>query len=428
MHKDFEINLHNISKIEGHTHLDVVVKKGKAVSAKLKISENKRFYSNAVIGMPYQQAPSRVSRICGTCSPAHLSCACEALENALDFNITEQTRILRELLLIGNLIRDHAMHLYFFCLPDIIGKDSVLDFETEEEKELIHKALHVKEAGNNLCTVVGGRAVHPTFENVGSFLKIPDSNDVKKIVEELKNCRGYAVEFCGLFFKKDLVFERETNFVALCGKNYSLAEGVIKTSSGRIIKDNDFLEHVERVVLPYSTAAAFEFDFCDYMVGALARVNLNKNELHKNTKKDCAKYLEFFPSNNLFYNNLAQAIEIVHCIDKAIELLSHDFKNEKTPEIKIKKANRGVGTIEAPRGTLFYTMDIDNLGVVRNSEIIIPTSQNIINMEDAIVDFVNQELDNKSSKEEITRKVERLIRAYDPCMSCATHFLKICWK
>lgn len=428
MHKDFEINLHNISKIEGHTHLDVVVKKGRAVSAKLKISENKRFYSNAVIGMPYQQAPSRVSRICGTCSPAHLSCACEALENALDFNITEQTRILRELLLIGNLIRDHAMHLYFFCLPDIIGKDSVLDFETENEKELIHRALHVKEAGNNLCTVVGGRSVHPTFENVGSFLKIPDLNDVKKVIEELKNCRAYAVEFCGLFFKRDLVFERETNFVALCGKDFNLVEGVIKTSSGRIINENDFLEHVERVVLPYSTAAAFEFDFCDYMVGALARVNLNKDELHANTKRDCAKYLEFFPSNNLFYNNLAQAIEIVHCIDKAIDLLSHDFKNEKTPEIKVKKANRGVGVIEAPRGTLFYTMDIDNLGVVKNSEIIIPTSQNIINMEDAIVDFVNQELDNKSSKDEITRKVERLIRAYDPCMSCATHFLRICWK
>lgn len=429
MHKDFEINLHNISKIEGHTHLDVVVKKGKAVSAKLKISENKRFYTNAVVGMPYQQAPSRVSRICGTCSPAHLSCACEALENALDFKISKQTRVLRELLLLGNLIRDHAMHLYFFCLPDIIGRDSVLDFESEDEKELVHRALHVKEAGNNLCTVIGGRAVHPTYENVGSFLKIPDAVEIKGVVDKLKDCREYALEFCELFFRKDLIFEHKTNFVALCGKDFSLTEGVIKTSSGKIIKEKDFREHVERVVLPYSTSVAFEFDFCDYMVGALARINLNKNGLNKNTRKSCAKYLEFFPSNNLFYNNLAQAVEVVHCIDKAVDLLSsYKFKHEKTPEIKIKKANCGVGVIEAPRGSLYYMMDVDGMGVVKNSEIIIPTSQNIINMEMAIIDFVNIELANKSYQNEITKKVERLIRAYDPCMSCATHFLKINWK
>ncbi|HII14839.1 MAG TPA: hypothetical protein HA362_00840 [Nanoarchaeota archaeon] len=428
MHKSFDISLKNISKIEGHTHLDIAVRKGEAISAKLKISENKRFYTNAIKGMPYNGVPLRVARICGTCSPAHLSCSCEAVERAMGIELSEQSKLLREILVMANNIRDHAMHLYFFCLPDIMGKDSVLDFPKKQDY-LIHNALHVKEVGNTLCNVIGGRSVHPTFASVGGFTEIPSKEGIKKAISELKEARQFALDFAGTFHEKDLSFKRESNFVALAGKKFSYIDGVIMASSGTAILEEDFRKHLERVVIPYSTSTAFEFDFKDFMVGALARVNMNKPGLNEKTRKDCAEYLKAFPSNDIFHNNLAQAIEIVHCIDRSIEeLTSHDFKAEKPVEAKIGKEGIGVGVVEAPRGTLYHMVAVDKNGIVNKSEIIIPTAQNLIHMEKTMVGFVNELLRQGMGKQKISMMAERLIRAYDPCMSCATHFLKIDWR
>ncbi|MBU2637677.1 MAG: nickel-dependent hydrogenase large subunit [Nanoarchaeota archaeon] len=429
MHKgNFNISLKNISKIEGHTHMDIAVKNNEAVSVKLKISENKRFYRDAVKGMGYKAAPMHLARICGTCSPAHMSCVCEAVERAMNIRISEQSRALRELLLLGNIIRDHGMHLYFFCLPDIFGVDSVLDFDKKKDN-LIHNALHVKEAGNMLCNAVGGRAVHPPFANVGGFNELPSKENVREALKELKEARQYALDFIDTFFVKDMSFKRDTNFVALCGKGFSYIDGVIKTSSGKVIEEEDYREHLEKVIIPYSNASAFEFEFKEFMVGALARLNLNKDELEKSTRKDCSRYLKVFPSNDIFHNNLAQAISVVNAIDKSVKMLeSMDFKKEKIPEAKLGKANVGVGVIEAPRGTLYHMIGVDAKGIVNRSEVIIPTSQNVIHLEKSMVDFVNAMLSKGISKEKISMNVERLIRAYDPCMSCATHFLKINWK
>lgn len=427
MHRtNFNISLKNISKIEGHTHLDIEVRNNEAISAKLKVSENKRFYTNAVRGMDFKAAPLHVARICGTCSPAHLSCCCEAVERAVGYNISAQSKALRELIVMGNTIRDHAMHLYFFCLPDIFGVDSVLDFKKDKD-DLIHAALHVKEAGNLLCEAVGGRAVHPTYAAVGGFSVIPKEEGVKAALSALKEGREHAIDFIEIFFRKDMHFKRKTNFVALCGKDFSFIDGVIRTSSGRAIKEKDYREHVERVIVPYSNSDAFEFDFNSFMVGALARLNLNQKELNRETRKDCSTYLKAFPSEDIFHNNLAQAIEIVHCIDRSIEMLeTMKFKQEKI-EVKPREGI-GIGVVEAPRGTLYHMMGVSKEGKINKSEIIIPTAQNLINMEKDMVAFVNEMLGKGFSKQKISMNCERLIRAYDPCMSCATHFLKINWK
>lgn len=430
MHKEFDINLANISKIEGHTDLDIHVKNGKVVSCELKINESKRFYTNAVVGMSYQEGPIRMSRICGTCSPAHIGAACAGIEEAVGIKLSKQAKIMRELLIMGNNVRDHAMHLYFFCLPDIFGKDSVLDLGAEYN-ELIHKALHVKEAGNALCTLIGGRSIHPPFAHVGGFLMVPKTEDVVKVINEMKEAREYSVEFLEYFYNHDLSFVRsgESNFVALCGNDFSYTTGVIKTSSGKKISEKEFREHLERVVLPYCDATAFEFDFKDYMVGALARLNLNKDSLNVKTKKDCAKYLAEFPSKDIFRNNLAQGIEIVHCFDKAIEILnSYKFKHENVPEAKVHSDSVGVGVVEAPRGTLYHKYSVDKFGKIISSEIIIPTSQNIIHIQESITQYVNQLISEGVGKKEISMFIERMIRAYDPCMSCATHFLQVNWK
>jgi sulfhydrogenase subunit alpha len=427
--QSFDITIKNLSKIEGHTDLDVVVKDGKVMDAKLKISENKRFFTQAVVGKPALGVHQIVSRICGTCSVAHLMCCINCVENALDVKPSEQTVKLRDLLLYGLNIRDHAMHLYLFVLPDIFGKDSVLEFADEGyEHDLVHKAFDVKAAGNDLCVLTGGRAVHAPFPQVGGFMKIPKKEDALRVAQTLRKIRAAAVEFVEIFHKRSPTYDTRTTYIALHNDKFSYQGGDLMASDGVCISRNYFRQHLQKAVIPYSQAPGFAFKGKAYIVGALARMNINKGSLHKQTRKDLSKYLLAFPSDNIFHNNLAQAIEIVHCIDSSIELLeSMEFKEEPKVVPKLRRAE-GVGVLEAPRGTLYYNLRIDEAGKIEFADLVIPTSQNQIKMEIDIGGLVQRMLDGGGDKDTIPLEIEKLIRAYDPCMSCATHFLKVNWK
>ncbi len=422
-HDDFDISIKNISKIEGHTHLDVKVRNGKVTESKLKVSENKRFFTQAIRSLDYKAVPQTMSRICGTCSSAHTLCSIEAIEKALSIQPSEQTYTLRKLLINGGHLRDHAMHLYFFCLPDLLKRDSVFDFN-KKEHQWIHDGLDVKSAGNALTTLIGGRAVHPPFAMIGGFTKVPEKEGIRDVVKGLMDSREKVLKLIDLFYNCKNSFKRKTNYVAIVNDDFNFLKGVIKTAYGTILTEEDYPEHLKRVVLPYSTATAFEFESKEYVVGALARMNLNKDNLHRNTKKDCVKYLPVFPSDCIFKNNLAQAIEILHEIDSSIEMLeANNFVDEKPAEAK-QKSGLGVGVVEAPRGTLYYKVLIEK-GKIKGADLCIPTQQNIIHMEKDISAYVQKML--SKSKDKISLEVEKMVRAYDPCMSCATHFLKINW-
>lgn len=426
---NFDISLKNISKIEGHTHLDLQVKDNRVVSCKLKVSENKRFFTQAVTGLDYKLVPGTMSRICGTCSSAHILCSIEAIEKAFKIKVSEQTFQLRRLLSNAGHLRDHAMHLYFFVLPDIIGKDSVLDFKGKE-KEWIHDGLHVKEAGNFLSTIIGGRAVHPPNVAIGGFKKFPSKQEIEEAIKKLKDCRPRILKIAEIIYNDKSTFERKTNYVALVNSDFNYLKGVIKTAKGTLIPEEKYYDHLQRVVLPYSTATAFEWESKDFMVGALARVNLNKQNLNKNTKRDSAKYLKVFPSDCIFDNNLAQAIEMLHEVDSSIEMLENlknNIKNEAPIQAKPRKST-GIGVVEAPRGTLYYHLDLDGKGIVTYANLCIPTQQNIIHLEKDIASYVERLLQKNKTKEQISFEIEKMIRAYDPCMSCATHFLRINWR
>ncbi|VVB98497.1 Sulfhydrogenase 1 subunit alpha [uncultured archaeon] len=424
MPRGFDIFIENLSKIEGHTDLDVKVRDGKVQDVKLRISENKRFYTQAVRGKNCLSIHQLVSRICGTCSIAHMTACVDCVENMLGVVPSAQTRLLRNLTMDGLMIRDHAMHLYLFSLPDIYGKDSVLEFEGEQ-KELVRKAFIVKSAGNELSKWIAGRSVHATYPQVGYYASIPDKAKAGETVRKLREARVHALEFADIFHKSDLNFGRKTQFVALANPNYNFIGGEIHTSQNLCIPKELFWDHLHRVVIPYSQATGFEFEGKEYMVGALARMNLNRDNIRKETRADVSEYLRVFPSANIFHNNLAQAIEVVHCIDDDIALLeSFDTKPEPKPEVKTKAA-AGVGVIEAPRGTLYYKMKVDGTGKILEADLVIPTAQNQVNMEADIKVLVEQNLDK--GKDVVQCEIEKLIRAYDPCMSCATHFLKINW-
>jgi len=210
-------------------------------------------------------------------------------------------------------------------------------------------------------------------------------------------------------------------------KTFGYLDGSIYTSQGEKYGEDQFRSHLEHVVLPYSQASAYTYDKEGYMVGSLARINLAQDKLHPKTRESLKDTLKLFPSTDIFYNNLAQAIEILHSVDEAIDILTNTtFK----PEPIIKKEMResvGVGVVEAPRGTLYHKVVLGADGKIKEGEIIVPTGQNQINIERDIGTLVERLLPD-TPREQIAIEIERLIRAYDPCMSCASHFLKIKWN
>lgn len=430
MHKcNLDVEISKLSKIEGHADLDIKIRNGKLEEVNLKVMENLRFFNQAVKGQSYAAVPQLVSRICGTCSIAHLTGCIEAVEKTLGVKISEQTMILRKLTVYSMMIRDHALHLYFFAMPDLLGIDSLLD-APEDKHDLIHDALAVKEAGNNLSELIAGRAVHAPFEQVGGFSHGIDAKKTPAMIEQLKNIRPTVLKLIDIFAACDWEFKRKTNFVALVTDDFSFLEGKIKDSRGMEIEEKDYWDHLHDVVLPYSQATGFEFEGKEYMVGSLARLNLNKENLHVDTKRDTAKYLAKFPSENVFDNNLAQAIEILHSIDHSIELLEKNEFKKETPVKPERLTGKGAGAIEAPRGTLYYAIEIEE-GKVKELKLVIPTAQNLVNMKKDVEQIVSGLCATEIGKEEFEKKiifeVSKLIRAYDPCMSCASHFLRVRW-
>ena len=216
--------------------------------------------------------------------------------------------------------------------------------------------------------------------------------------------------------------------MALVGRPFNFLRGAIKGFGDQEIPEEDFPKHLEHVVLPYSQASAYKFEGKLFMVGALARLNLSQDTLHKNTKKDAASALKLFPSQNIFHNNLAQAIEILHCLDSSIdELKRADFKKE--PLVKpAKKSGVGIGVIEAPRGTLYHKVEIGQDGKVIKGEIVVPTGQNQISIEADLRARLTELLPQELDADALRFEMEKLIRANDPSMSCAAHFLKVNWS
>lgn len=426
MHNNsFDLSLDQITKIEGAAALSVSVRDGKVAGLKLKLAEYKRFYTQGVRGKTVPAVPQLLARICGTCSNAHILCSIEAIEKALEIVPTTQTMIMRRLAINGLMIRDHGLHLYVFAMPDLLGKDSILDFDENDpgQKQLLEDTFGVKKAGNMLSVAFGGRSVHAPYLAIGGFLKFLSIDDLKRSKDLLTKARPATLRLVKLFADCQFKFEDKTNFVGLVGEDkYDFLEGKIKTSTGDVIEEVNFRQHLEHQVIPYSQASGYKFKGETYMVGALSRINLNKEKLNENTKKDLGDLLLRFPSTNVFDNNLAQAIEVLHCIDDSLSILENSQFNPEKPAAAIRGDGIGVGVIEAPRGTLYHMLEIKDNKVVR-AEIIVPTGQNQISIEKNLVKLVEENIG--LDQEQLSHEIEKLVRAYDPCISCATHFLKI---
>jgi len=426
----FDLTMERITKVEGSASLSLSVKDDKVAAVNFKIAEYKRFYTEALKGKAILGVPQLLSRICGTCSNAHILASIAACESALGVTPSAQTELLRALTAHGLMIRDHALHLYLFAMPDIYGKDAFLDFDESNpvEHQLLHDGFDVKSAGNFLATLVAGRSVHAMYPTIGGFLHFPDATGIADAIHQLEAARPAVLRLIKIFKEAPFHFDRKTVYMALVpDTSYGYFGGKIMTSKGETFGEDKFREHLERVVVPYSQASGYTYKGESYMVGALARMNLAKDKLHPETKESAKDALALFPSTDIFYNNLAQAIEILHSIDEAVTILKN---NKFVTEPIVKSSFRdavGVGVSEAPRGTLYHKITLGVDGLVKEGEVIVPTGQNQINIEQDIGRLA-QELLPDTPKEKIEFEIEKLIRAYDPCMSCATHFLKVEWN
>lgn len=426
-----EITIDNISKIEGHAGLKVTIENNAVTDLKFIIQDYRRFYTEAVKGNPIMSVPSSLSRICGTCSVAHLFASIQAIEYSQEIKITEQTSILRRLAYDGLMIRDHALHLYFFVLPDVLGLDSILDIPDETDNPghiLLHDSFDIKKLGADITNVVIGATIHAPYPTIGGFLKLPDSSKFPDLLERLEKIREQVLRGIKTFYEWDQILIRNSDYLYLRNdKTYDFLRGHITNSDGNMVHKAEFHKFLETVVVPYSQSEGYKFalDHQDYLVGSLARVNYNKDLLNERTKKDTKEYLKKFPSMNLHDNNLAQAIEILQCVDDAIDILK-DLKIVDEKPVKMPlKAGIGVGVVEAPRGLLYHMAQVDEKGVIVKYDVVVPTSQNQISIENDLKQYFNQNL-NKDD-ETLHQEAEKIIRAYDPCMSCATNFLKIEW-
>ena len=431
MHQVSELSkfsIGEITKIEGSAGLDVTLKGGKVESVHFAIQEYKRFFTKAMVGKPVAAIPQMLARICGTCSNAHLMASIEAVEKALGITPSAQTKTLRALTYHGLIIRDHALHLYIFSMPDLFGKDSLLQFDEHDpvQHELLHDAFAVKAAGNHLAILVAGRSVHAPFPMPGGFAHLPDEEGIKHSIEELKAVRPAVLRLIDIYAKCPFSLVRETNYIALKANPFSYLEGELWDMHGKVADESGYREHLERVVIPYSEASGYKFDGEAYRVGALARLNVNQEALHADTRRDAAEALKRFPSHDVFDNQLAQAIAILHSIDESIEILSTTLFHEEKLEPLHPHAGVGVGVVEAPRGTLYHKLELDDKGIVTHGEVIVPTGQNQITIELDLKQYIEEHFDME--QEVLALECEKIIRAYDPCMSCASHFLKLNWK
>ena len=417
------IKINHIAKMEGHTGFMASVISGDVRSAKLQVQEGIRLIEGVLIGREYQDMPLVAQRICGICPVVHNLTSIKALENAMSISVSPETEKLRAILEYAQIIHSHALHLFFLSLADFLDMDSDIELVKEHPEEA-KKAILIREYGMDLVRVIGGRVVHPLTNEVGGFKKAPDREALKKIVQDADKILRIALEL-GEFFKKIKVpeFYRETEYICLSKKGeYGIYDGDVISNRGLHIPVEKFEASFLELQKQTEVIKRVEHDGESYMVGAIARINNNKLKLREKAGKYLGELNWIFPDYNPFHNILAQMVEVIHAVEETkkltMELLHLDLDDVLTKKYEVREGS-GVAAIEAPRGTLYYHVDVDQRGYIRNVNIVTPTAQFLSNLEDDIAKYIPQILKLKSKEQE--KKLRAFIRAYDPCISCAVH-------
>jgi sulfhydrogenase subunit alpha len=423
---DLNVNVHHLTRVEGHGDIVVDVQNGEIKKCQFEVVEAPRFFEAFVRGRPYTEINHITSRICGICSVGHSTTSVEATEKALGVELTEQARLLRKLNFHGEIIDSHVLHTYYLVAPDFLGIDSVIPL-LEMNPDVLMRALRIKKLSGDLCAMIGGRHTHPCALVVGGFTRTPTERELRDMQDRLVAAREDMDETVALFSTLPWPeFERETEYVSLRKDDeYAFVGGEVVTSDGFTYPIADYRKVTNEWCVPFSTAKWAKHNRESYMVGALARVNNNYDQLHPKAK-EAAQKLGLEPiCTNSFLNSAAQVVEMVHCVEDGVEIIDELLTRGVTPEDPSpvsRTSGEGVGSCDVPRGILFHHYVYED-GVCQEANCVIPTNQNCANVNADLKAFLPQILDKP--EDEIRHMLEMLVRAYDPCISCSAHALKV---
>jgi sulfhydrogenase subunit alpha len=423
--KSRSIKVDYLSRVEGEGSLSVKVKNNVVVETKFKIFEPPRFFEAFLRGRNYSEVPDITARICGICPVAYQMSSTHAIENAFGIELDEHLRALRRLLYCGEWIESHALHIYLLHAPDFLGYQDAIQM-AKDHPVVVQRGLQLKKVGNDIVSLVGGREIHPINVKVGGFYKLPTNKELQTLVERLTWAKEAALETvrftAGLPFPD---FEQEYQFVALRHPtDYPMNEGRLVSNKGLDISVSEYEKHFHEEHIEHSNALhSYLNDHGMYFVGPLARYNLNFDRLTPLAQDAALSNGLSKNCSNPFKGIAVRAVETLYACEEALRIIK-GYVVPKTPSISITpKASTGYGCTEAPRGILYHRYKIDERGMIVDAKIVPPTAQNQRIIQQDLQTFVSQNL--HLSNDKLTWQCEQAIRNYDPCISCATHFLKL---
>jgi sulfhydrogenase subunit alpha len=420
------IKVEALSRVEGEGGLHIRLQGDRVEDVQLTIFEPPRLFEALLRGRAVEDVPDIVARICGICPVAYQMSAVHALESALGVQVSPEIRRLRRLLYCGEWIESHALHIHLLHAPDFLGYESGLAMARDWPEE-VNRGLRLKKHGNQLLEVLGGRAIHPINVAVGGFYKAPRREEFNALIGDFEWGVEAASEItrwvAGFDFPQ---FERPYTMVALVHpEEYAMNEGLVTDNRGTAIGVADYEQHYEERQVPHSTAlhSVRKTDGLPYFLGPLARVNLSRERLMPAARRLADEVGIAWPSLNPFHGIVARGLELVHAFEEALDIVK-TYKPPRPSRIAYdRRSGVGCAATEAPRGLLYHRYALDDGGLVTEAKIVPPTSQNQGQIEDDLRHWLPRILDR--DEEQMTRSCEHLVRNYDPCISCSTHFLRL---
>ncbi len=425
MSADREIAVDYLARVEGEGAMYLKLRDDEVIDLKFKIFEPPRFFEAFLRGRKFSEAPDITARICGICPIAYQMSSCNAMEHAAGVHVAGQLAALRRLIYCGEWIESHALHVYFLHAPDFLGYNSAIDM-AKDFPEQVQMGLRLKKVGNQIMILLGGREIHPINLRVGGFYRVPTKRELESLVPELEWALDAAVNTARWVAEFPFPeFERDYEFVALQHpEEYAIHQGRIVSNGGLDIAVDEWEEHFEETQVEWSNALHARLrERGSYHVGPMARYSLNSDQLTP-TAKRAAEDAGLGPvCTNPFRSIVVRAVEIAFACEEALRLIDA-YERPTEPFVPVEPNGRvGYGASEAPRGILYHRYEVDEEGLIADAHIVPPTSQNQLSIEDDLKAYVPGHA--HLSDEQLQWQLEQAIRNYDPCISCATHFLDL---
>jgi coenzyme F420-reducing hydrogenase alpha subunit len=414
-----------LARVEGEGALKVVIRDGVVYKAELSIFEPPRFFEAFLRGRMFHEAPDVTARICGICPVAYQMSAVCAIEQAFGVSVTQPIKDLRRLIYCGEWIESHGLHVFMLHAPDFLGCDSVIGM-AKKHAGIVRRGLELKRIGNEVLTLLGGREIHPINVRVGGFYKVPTRRELGRLTAKLERAREIALDTVRWTAGFDFPHcERDYEFVALRpAEGYPHNEGRLVSSEGLDIAVRDYDQHFEERHVARSTALYARISGRGaYLVGPMARYSLNFDRLSARAQRAARDAGLETVCRNPYQSIVVRSVELVHACDEALEIVE-GYEEPEQPCVPVEpRAATGYGCTEAPRGILYHRYELDENGVILDARIVPPTSQNQGSIEEDLRIFIGQSLELPD--EALRARCEQTVRNYDPCISCAAHFLRL---